>query len=73
MVGLEWSLQIIEPWNGWLGRVLTDHRDMEWLDWKGPYRSQTHAMIGSEGSIKPRELWNGWVGRVLTDHRDIEW
>ena len=36
--GLEGSLQVIETRNGWVGRVLTDHRDKEWLGWNGPYR-----------------------------------
>ena len=49
MVGLDGSLKIIEPWDGWVGgvleghrdmgwveRVFEDHRAMGWLGWKGP-------------------------------------
>ncbi|XP_052540355.1 uncharacterized protein LOC128081284 isoform X33 [Tympanuchus pallidicinctus] len=86
-VGLERSLQITEPWDGWDGRVLTDHRAMGWLGWKGPYRSQSHGMVGMEGSLQITEPWDGWDGRslqitepwdgwdgrVLTDHRAMGW
>ena len=54
MVGLGGSLQIIEPWHGWVGRVLKD---------------QSCDMVGLGGSLKIIEPWNGWVGRVLKDHR----
>ena len=56
MVGLEGSLKIIEAWDGWVERVLKDHRTKDWLDWKGPERSQNHRMFGLEGSLKPRQL-----------------
>ena len=36
MVELEGSWKITEPWGGWDGRVLEDHRAMGWLGWKGP-------------------------------------
>ena len=52
MVGLEETLKMVEPWDGWVGRdleghhrkgwvekVLKDHRAMRWLGWKGPGRS----------------------------------
>ena len=35
MVGLEGSLKIIEPWDGWVRRILEDNRAMGWLGWKG--------------------------------------
>ena len=58
MVGLEGSLKM-EPWDGWVGRVLKGHGVMEW-----------DALEGSWKIIKP---WDGWVGRVLTDHRAMGW
>ena len=89
MVGLERSLKIIRELNGWVGRILTDHRAMGLLGWTGPYRSQSHGMVGLEGSLQITEPWNGWVrlnrslqiiepwddwaGRVLKDHRAMEW
>ena len=36
MVGLEGSLRMTESLNGWVARVLKDHRAIEWLGWKGP-------------------------------------
>ena len=30
MIGLAWSFKIIEPRQGWIGRVLEDCRVMEW-------------------------------------------
>ena len=73
MVGLGGSSKIIEPWDGWVGRVLKDHRAMAWLGWKGPQRSKSHGMVGLEGSSKIIEPWHGWVGRVLKDHRAVGW
>ena len=32
VVGMEGSLQIIELWDGWVGRVLKECRAMEWLE-----------------------------------------
>ena len=57
MVGLEGSWKIMEPWDGWVGRVLKGHGVMEW--------------DALEGSWKIIEPWDGWVGRVLTGHRDL--
>ena len=39
MVGMEGSWKVTEMWTDWGGKVLEDHRDMEWLGWKGPERS----------------------------------
>ena len=63
MVGLEGSLKVIEPWDGWVGRNLEDHRAVGWVervledhgamgggDWKGPKRSWSHGMVGLGGS-----------------------
>ena len=48
MVGLEGTLWVIETENGWVGLEgdLLDHRDVEWLGWKGLYGSQRHRMVG---------------------------
>ena len=46
---------------------------MGWLDWKGPYRSQSHGMVGLERSLKIKRELNGWVGRVLKDSRAMGW
>uniref|UniRef100_A0A803YQC5 Homeobox domain-containing protein n=1 Tax=Meleagris gallopavo TaxID=9103 RepID=A0A803YQC5_MELGA len=35
--------------DGWVGRILKDHRTTGWLGWKGPERSQNHGMVGLEG------------------------
>lgn len=40
-VGLERTLKIREPWDGWVGKDLKDSRAMEWLScvglgWEGP-------------------------------------
>ena len=55
MVGLEGSLKIIEPWNGWVGSVLKGHGTIGWLGWKGPERSQNHRMVGLGRSLKITE------------------
>ena len=36
LVRLERSLKTIEPQDGWVGKVLKEHRNMGWLGWKGP-------------------------------------
>ena len=71
MVGLDGSLKIIEPWDGWVERVLKGHGAMGWLCWKGPKRSWSHEMVGLDGSLKIIEPWDGWVGGVLEGHRDM--
>ena len=64
MVGLEGSLKVIRELNCCVGRVLKDNTAMGWLDWKGPYRSQSHGMVGLERSLKIKRELNGWVGRT---------
>ena len=73
MGGLEGSLKIVGSWDGWVGRVLKDHKVMGWLGWKGPYRLQGHGTGGLEGSLKIVGSWDGWVERVLKDHRVMGW
>ena len=57
MDGLEVPFKIIEPKDGlgWVGRVLKDHRAIEWLGWTGPCRPQNNIMVGLEGSLKITE------------------
>ena len=56
--GLEEFLKIMEPWNSWVGRVLKDHRAMEWVE--------------LERSLKITEPWNGLSWKDLYDHRATE-
>ena len=51
MVGLEGSLKIIRELNGWIGRVLKDHRAMGWLGWDGRVLKD-----------HKRTKWLGWKG-----------
>jgi len=69
-VGLEGTLKIVEPWNGWVelgrvGRGLKDHRTMEGLSWVGlswvrrdhkDLRSIEWLEFESEGTLKPIQL-----------------
>ena len=55
---LEWTLKITELWKHgmvWLGRVLKDHRVIEWLG------------FGLEGTLKAIEPWNHTMGRAGRD------
>ena len=73
-VELEESLQITEPQNGCVvlccfvlgcsGRVLTDHRAMEWLGCVGRVLTEHRAMewlcwVELEGSLETKQPWNG--------------
>lgn len=57
MDGLEVPLKITESKDGlgWVGSILKDHRAIEWLGWKGPYRSQSNRMVELEVSLKITE------------------
>ena len=59
MVGMEGSLKIAEPWDGWVGRVLKGHGVMEW--------------DALEGSLEIIEPWDGWVGTVPKGHGAMRW
>ena len=48
-LGLERTLKIIKLWRGWIGRILKDHRTVEWLGWKD---LKDHRTVG----------WLGWKG-----------
>jgi len=49
--GLEGTLKITEPLDGWVGRDLKDHRAIKWLGWKGSYR--TTGCLGWKGCQSP--------------------
>lgn len=55
MAELEGSLMIIKPLDGWVGRILQDHRNTGWLGWKGPSRSLNHRTVGLEESFEITE------------------
>ena len=62
MVGLERSLQIIQPWGGWvrLEGSLKIIKPEDGLGWEGPYRSQSLGVVGLGGSLQITDM--GWLG-----------
>ena len=59
---------------GWVGRVLVDHRTIEWfgVGLKGTL-NVTESWNGLERTLKITEPRNGWVRRVLEDHGTMDW
>ena len=62
--GLEGSLRMTKPGNGWVGRVLKGHRDMEWVGLEGSFQitEPWNGWVGLDGSLMFTEPLNGWVG-----------
>ena len=71
MVGLEGFLKITEPWDDWVGRVLTDHGAMGWLGWKGPYRSSHFIPLRCAGS-QPLNRAPEQVHRIIKIAEDLQ-
>lgn len=58
MVGLGGTLKVIELWDGWIGRILQDHENIEWFGWVGRVLEH-HRTVGLEGSLRTVERL-GW-------------
>ena len=54
MVGLGGTLKVIELWDGWIGRILQDHENIEWFGWVGRVLEH-HRTVGLEGSLRTVE------------------
>ena len=57
--GLEGTFKIIQPWKGWVGRDLKDHRTTEWLGWKGPPSPQPYPCRGLAAPQLRAHPWPG--------------
>jgi len=80
-VVLEGTLNIVESWNAWVGRIPEGHRTIESQnDWVGRVL-EGHRTIESQNDCVGRvledcrtiESQNGWVGRVLRERRTTEY
>lgn len=60
MVGLGGTLKVIELWDGWIGRILQDHENIEWFGWVGRVLEH-HRTVGLGGSLSTIERL-GWKG-----------
>ena len=83
---MEGSWKIIEPWGGWVGRVLKGHGALErdalegslktiepWDGWVRRIFNGIEPWDGLKGSLKIIDPWEGGIGRVLKGHRAMGW